>query len=207
MPSVTILFGQEEINAINLSKDVYIIGRQENCEIRIDNLGISRNHARIIKEGGSYLIEDLGSSNGTFLNGEKTTKCALSDEDVINIGKYEIKYLDRERTGNTMVNVQKQTAVLPEDTMNTMEMNSDDIQKKFAEMSMKNKSSDPSQADNNQTDSSTEGNTKANDAEIKAREAEIQLLKSEMEKSRTFMLVIAIVAVVAVLAAIILLLK
>lgn len=202
MPSVTVLFNKEEINSVNLSKDVYIIGRHEECDIKIDNLGISRNHARIIKDGDCYAIEDLGSSNGTFVNGEKITKQTLNDGDTATIGKYEIKYLDRERTGSTLVNVHKQTAILPDDTLNTMEMDAGDIKRQFEELQKEK----PIEKAHN-TASTEKPAKQQNDAEIKAREAEIELLKKEMQTTRLLTLTIAVVAIIAVVAAVVMSLK
>ncbi len=200
MPSVTIMFNREEINSINLTKEIYIIGRHEDCAIRIDNLGVSRNHARIIQKDNSYVVEDLGSSNGTFVNGAKVNTHCLKDDDKINIGKYEIKYLERERTGNTAVNVQKENSIIPDDNLNTMEMDSDDIQKKFAALAAKaDKKNNPSVC--NEEPQVKKMST--SDAELKAREAEIQLLKKEMEKNRTYLVLLGIIAVVSILAAII----
>src|SRR5262249_11271640 len=51
-------------------------------------LEISRSHARIWQRDGSYFIEDLGSSNGTFLNGERVSRAALAERDVIHVGPY-----------------------------------------------------------------------------------------------------------------------
>ena len=72
-----------------------IIGRDRSCDIPIDNIAVSREHARItrehshINEGpGDYFVEDMGSSNGTFVNGHKVDRKLLSTGDEITIGKY-----------------------------------------------------------------------------------------------------------------------
>ena len=48
-----------------------ILGRHPNCQIVLDAAAVSRHHARIVREDGQFLIEDLGSRNGTLINGEK----------------------------------------------------------------------------------------------------------------------------------------
>jgi pSer/pThr/pTyr-binding forkhead associated (FHA) protein len=72
-----------------------IIGRDSSCDIPIDNIAVSREHARItrehshINEGpGDYFVEDMGSINGTFVNGRKVDKKLLNTGDEITIGKH-----------------------------------------------------------------------------------------------------------------------
>src|SRR5262249_29627122 len=52
-----------------LDQPEQVIGRAATCAIRLNDDGVSRSHARILLEGGDYILEDLGSVNGTFLNG------------------------------------------------------------------------------------------------------------------------------------------
>ena len=75
-----------------------IIGRDSGSDIQIDNIGVSREHARITKEQsritkgpGDYFVEDMGSINGTFVNGRKIDKKLLNTGDEITIGKYFIE--------------------------------------------------------------------------------------------------------------------
>jgi pSer/pThr/pTyr-binding forkhead associated (FHA) protein len=69
MSSIRVLFNGEDVMSTELDKEFYVIGRQEGCEIRIDNLGVSRNHARLMHDAEGFYVEDLGSSNGTYVNG------------------------------------------------------------------------------------------------------------------------------------------
>ena len=78
-----------------IDQDETIIGRDSSCDIKIDNIAVSREHARITKENsrinkgpGDYFVEDMGSINGTFVNGHKVDKQLLSAGDEITIGKY-----------------------------------------------------------------------------------------------------------------------
>ncbi len=75
-----------------------IIGRDPGSDIQIDNIGVSREHARITKEHsrinkgpGDYFVEDMGSINGTFVNGLKVSKKLLITGDEITVGKYFLK--------------------------------------------------------------------------------------------------------------------
>jgi diguanylate cyclase (GGDEF)-like protein len=67
-------------------KDQYVIGRSDKADITIPDQEISRRHARVAVEGQRAWIEDLGSTNGTFVNGERVTKRELTDGDKIQVG-------------------------------------------------------------------------------------------------------------------------
>lgn len=62
-----------------------IIGRHEDCDVRVDNKGFSRQHAAITKVGNGFVLEDLGSSNGTYVRGEKVRKRGLTSGEVFSI--------------------------------------------------------------------------------------------------------------------------
>lgn len=68
------------------------VGRSEDCEVRIDNLGVSRHHCEIVSKDGFYLVRDLQSNNGTFVNGSKVEVHSLNNGDVITLGKYSLEY-------------------------------------------------------------------------------------------------------------------
>lgn len=82
-----------ELKTFEMDKSVVTIGRNDNNDIYINNLGVSKKHARIVKKQGMYVIEDLNSTNGTFLNNEKITKADLTGNDVVTIGKYTLLVL------------------------------------------------------------------------------------------------------------------
>jgi pSer/pThr/pTyr-binding forkhead associated (FHA) protein len=77
-----------ELKTFEIDKPVVTIGRNKNNDVFIDNLGISKKHARIVKQQGRYVLEDLKSTNGTLLNDKKVTQALLNGKDVITIGKY-----------------------------------------------------------------------------------------------------------------------
>src|SRR4051794_29278183 len=67
-------------------KDETVIGRGDKASLRLLDDGISRDHARIVKEGDQLVLEDMGSTNGTHCNGERVTRHALSEGDKILLG-------------------------------------------------------------------------------------------------------------------------
>lgn len=77
-----------------LDQERFTIGRKPENEIQIDNLAVSGKHAMIITILDDSFLEDLGSTNGTYVNGKLVKKHALKDGDVIAIGKHELKYVN-----------------------------------------------------------------------------------------------------------------
>jgi pSer/pThr/pTyr-binding forkhead associated (FHA) protein len=104
MPKVIIKFKESVQNEILLEKEIVTIGRNPGNDIYIDNLAVSSFHAKIIKEGDHFIIEDLKSTNGTFLNKKKITKASLHDNDTIIIGKHTLVFLlpEAEDTDKTL---------------------------------------------------------------------------------------------------------
>jgi len=77
-----------------LDQERFTIGRKPENDIQIDNLAVSGKHSMIITILDDSFLEDLGSTNGTYVNGKLVKKHALKDGDVIAIGKHELKYIN-----------------------------------------------------------------------------------------------------------------
>ena len=78
-----------------LGRDVQLIGRDPACDIALDDSSASRRHVRLRWENGHYLIEDLGSKNGTIVNNRQVQVAELRHLDEILIGSVEARFLDR----------------------------------------------------------------------------------------------------------------
>ncbi len=81
------------LKEIPLSKERITIGRKPHNDIQIDNLAISGEHAVVITILNDSFLEDLGSTNGTFINGQSVKKHFLKNGDTIELGKYRLKYV------------------------------------------------------------------------------------------------------------------
>jgi len=81
------------IREIPLDKERITIGRKAQNDIQIENLAVSGEHACIVTILNDSFLEDLGSTNGTVVNGNQIKKHILQNNDVIEIGKYKIKYV------------------------------------------------------------------------------------------------------------------
>jgi predicted component of type VI protein secretion system len=69
-----------------INRDMTVIGRREDCDLRIPLSDVSRKHCRLVKEADTVRVEDLGSSNGTFRNGERVQEANLEAGDTIKVG-------------------------------------------------------------------------------------------------------------------------
>jgi pSer/pThr/pTyr-binding forkhead associated (FHA) protein len=89
-PSLVVFSDQRtwKVNLDNL--DQATIGRDESCDIYIESTNVSRRHAEVIQKGNAFLLDDLGSTNGTWMHGERIEQHILQDGDVFRIGPAQI---------------------------------------------------------------------------------------------------------------------
>ena len=87
------------LKEINLTKERTTIGRKPHNDIQIDNLAVSGEHAVIVTILQDSFLEDLGSTNGTVVNGQSIKKHFLQNNDIIELGKYKLKYVNETPAG------------------------------------------------------------------------------------------------------------
>lgn len=124
MATLTVKLKDRELKNLSLGDTKLMIGRSLDCDVVLDNIAVSREHASIEFAKGNYILVDLGSANGTLLNGLKISKSVtLSSNDSIQIGKFELLFQDFVPNGSssaspgsmekTMVVEPKQPEALP----------------------------------------------------------------------------------------------
>jgi hypothetical protein len=82
-----------------LDADVTTAGRHPESDIFLDDVTVSRRHAEFVREGGGFVLRDVGSLNGTYLNRERIDAASLAGGDEVQIGKYRLAFLAGPRTG------------------------------------------------------------------------------------------------------------
>ncbi len=92
MAKLVLSFNGDVVKDYELDKEILTIGRKPENDIHIDNLAVSGHHAKILTILNDSFIEDIGSTNGTFINGNKIVKHALQNGESIVIGQHELKY-------------------------------------------------------------------------------------------------------------------
>ena len=75
-----------------LDQDVTIAGRHPDADIFLDDVTVSRKHAEFIRSGNRFTVSDLGSMNGTYLNGSRVDGSMLANGDIVQIGKYHLTF-------------------------------------------------------------------------------------------------------------------
>jgi len=87
---VVLKFNGSVLRQIESDKNEITIGRDPETDIQIDNISVSRVHAKIIEGPNYYLLQDLSSTNGTFVNGKRVKQKYIKEDDEIVIGKHTI---------------------------------------------------------------------------------------------------------------------
>lgn len=87
MNVVLVMFRENgERRSFSLTRDVTVVGRREDADFRIPLSDVSRKHCRLIKDGNALLLEDLGSANGTYHNGQRIQEAEIQPGDSIQVG-------------------------------------------------------------------------------------------------------------------------
>ncbi len=77
--------------AIEINKDLVVVGRKEDCDVRLDHKSVSKMHCVLVKTDGLLLLRDLGSTNGTRVNGTRVRRAALLPNDQLSIAHYKFR--------------------------------------------------------------------------------------------------------------------
>ncbi len=93
MPKMIVSIDEVVIKEVQLTKEKTTLGRRPYNDIVIDNLAVSGEHAVLHMSANEVVLEDLNSTNGTYVNGKTVKKQALRNGDSVEIGKYKIKFV------------------------------------------------------------------------------------------------------------------
>jgi pSer/pThr/pTyr-binding forkhead associated (FHA) protein len=99
---------------IELKKDMTLVGRNEDCDVRIDHKSVSKQHCVLVLTDGLILIRDLGSTNGTRVNGQRVRRAALLPNDQLAIANYKYQVLFGEAAHDANKADAKKTETPPE---------------------------------------------------------------------------------------------
>lgn len=93
MPKLVVSLDGVVVKEVQLTKDRTTIGRRPYNDVVLDHLSVSGEHAAVLLAGDEAALEDMGSTNGSFINGRSVQKQALASDDLIQVGRYKIRYL------------------------------------------------------------------------------------------------------------------
>ncbi|MBK9429209.1 MAG: FHA domain-containing protein [Elusimicrobia bacterium] len=94
MTKLVLKYNGAVVKELTVEKDAVAIGRHPDSDLVIDNPAVSGRHCRVVKENGAFFIEDLDSTNGTFLRGLEITKAPLRHQDEFAVAKHTVLFLD-----------------------------------------------------------------------------------------------------------------
>ena len=94
MPKLIVSIDGVVIKEFQLTKDRTTLGRRPYNDIVIDNLAVSGEHAALQMAGGEIYLEDLNSTNGSYVNGKSIKKQLLQNNDTVEVGKYKIRFVN-----------------------------------------------------------------------------------------------------------------
>jgi pSer/pThr/pTyr-binding forkhead associated (FHA) protein len=100
MPKMIVSIDGVVIKEVQLTKDRTTVGRRPYNDIVIDNLAVSGEHAVLQMTGSDVYLEDLNSTNGSYVNGKAVKKQLLQNNDTVEIGKYKIKFIGDANSGS-----------------------------------------------------------------------------------------------------------
>ena len=109
------------LKEIPLTKERTTIGRKPHNDIQIDNLAISGEHSVIVTILNDSFLEDLNSTNGTYVNGQPIKKHFLQNNDVVELGKYKLKYINETPSQTTAADFEKTMVLRPDLMKKTVE--------------------------------------------------------------------------------------
>lgn len=92
MPQLHLTKADGDTEVFALQSGEMLLGREADCHVQLDFAGISRRHLRLVTVLDDTFLEDLGSRNGTFVNGKLARKCALNEGDVVQVGEIELSF-------------------------------------------------------------------------------------------------------------------
>jgi pSer/pThr/pTyr-binding forkhead associated (FHA) protein len=117
MPQIRVYLSEDNQAVHELAEDTVTVGRLSDNTIPIEDGSVSSHHAELVFEGGEYRLNDKGSTNGTFVNGEQVTTVLLKNGDQVRFGSIETVFAAEEKSSAT--------APLPESEKATASLGSD----------------------------------------------------------------------------------
>lgn len=132
MPKLSLLLGRKKLQVYDFDRDSILIGRDPEADVVIDNVSVSRRHAEIRRDRDGWVLEDLDSSNGTFLSGDQLeSPQPVQEGDEIGVGKFSIVF-GREVAGEEAPTSGGSPEAVAPDTGGTMYIESEEMEEMLA---------------------------------------------------------------------------
>ena len=113
MARLLLMLDGQVLAEYNMTKERYTLGRLPDNDIRVDNPGVSGHHALIVNILNDSFLEDLNSTNGTYVNGKLIKKHALQNGDVLTLGRHSLRFIDSQGEVNDSDEFEKTMVIAP----------------------------------------------------------------------------------------------
>jgi len=150
MPQLILSIDDKFLDEFSIDKDTVTIGRRTDNDICLDNLAISNYHAQITTVLNDSFLEDLDSTNGTFVNSKIVKKHALNDGDIINIGNHHIKFISHLTTSSANSDFEQTVVMAPRSNQNILDDAITELEKQIDAVESADQSSEISSAEDPQ---------------------------------------------------------
>ena len=121
MPKLLIKFEAAFIREVKLDKTSFTVGRKPDNDIALDNAAVSGHHCKFYESGGTWFVEDLNSTNGTFVNNRKVLKSGLKNGDSVTLIKYTLIFTDEAAAAPAEVPLPQQKQKTPQGAIEVLE--------------------------------------------------------------------------------------
>jgi pSer/pThr/pTyr-binding forkhead associated (FHA) protein len=111
MPQIRVYLSEDNQNTHELGEETLSIGRLADNAIQIEDASVSSHHGEIVFHGGEYVLRDLGSTNGTFVNGAQVTEVTLKGGEQLRFGSVEAAFVGEAHAGGSQPLPQSSSAV------------------------------------------------------------------------------------------------
>ncbi len=126
MPKLLIKFEAAFIRELKLDKPSFTVGRKPDNDIALDNAAVSGHHCKFYESGGTWFVEDLNSTNGTFVNNKKVLKAGLKNGDSVTLIKYTLIFVSEAPPTPAEVPLPQQKQKTPQGALEVLENPADD---------------------------------------------------------------------------------
>ncbi|MCX5788994.1 MAG: FHA domain-containing protein [Elusimicrobia bacterium] len=114
MAKLLLKFNAQLLKEIPLDQDILSVGRKPDNNVVIDHPAVSSHHCRIVRRADGFVLEDLDSTNGTYVNDKRVLKVALRDNDVIGLARHALVFVEDKRPAAVQ---EKRPAAVGEETL------------------------------------------------------------------------------------------
>jgi hypothetical protein len=126
MPKLLVKFEAAFIKEVQLDKPGFTVGRKPDNDIALDNAAVSGHHCKFYESGGTWFVEDLNSTNGTFVNNRKVLKAGLKNGDSVTLIKYTLVFLEEAAPALAEIPLPQQKQKTPQGALEVLANPSDD---------------------------------------------------------------------------------